>query len=128
VKRLIIIAGIALIAIAGCSRNDATTQKVGGHDSQAAVEAPSGSMLAGDGWHGTVVETMNSGGYTYLLMDTGSEQKWLAGPESVIAIGDKVAVPPGMLMANFNSKTLNRTFAAIYFVGGIELDDGHTHD
>jgi len=128
VRRQIIFAGIALIVIAGCSRNEVTVETAGSNAPQATLQEPSGQAPAGDAWYGTVVETMNSGGYTYLLLDTGVEQKWLAGPESIIAVGDRVVVPSGMLMANFNSKTLQRTFAEIYFVGDIELDDGHPHD
>ena len=127
-KKFIIIASITLIAMSGCSKNDVSTEKVGGNASQATSEASSVSEPTGDGWHGRVVETMNSGGYTYVLMDIGLEQKWLAGPETTITVGDKVAVRPGMLMKNFTSKTLERTFDVIYFVSGIELDDGHTHD
>jgi len=32
-----------------------------------------------------------------------------------------------MAMPNFESKTLGRTFDVVYFVGGIEKDDGHAH-
>lgn len=75
-------------------------------------------------WRGTVAETMDGGGYTYVLLDTGSEQRWVAGPTTTVAVGDKVAMQPGMLMRDFPSKSLDRTFAEIYFVGGIELGNG----
>ncbi len=127
-KKFLIISGITLIAMSGCSHKDVSTEQVGGNASEATSEASPGSVPTGDGWHGSVVETMNSGGYTYILMDTDQEQKWIAGPETTITIGDKVAVRSGMPMKNFTSKTLDRTFEVIYFVGGIELDDGHTHD
>src|SRR5690606_31037926 len=35
--------------------------------------------------------------------------------------GDKVTIPPGMIMRNHHSKTLNRTFDAVYFVSSISV-------
>ena len=68
---------------------------------------------------GAVLETMNSGGYTYAKLDLGSEQVWLAGPETKLAVGDKVEMAGGTLMTNFTSNTLNRTFDRIYFVNAL---------
>jgi hypothetical protein len=67
---------------------------------------------------GTVVETMNSGGYTYVLLDTGSGQHWMAGMESFVEVGHVVETVEGMPMQQFTSKTLNRTFDVLYFVDG----------
>ncbi|MBU1710464.1 MAG: DNA-binding protein [Proteobacteria bacterium] len=68
---------------------------------------------------GTVVETMDSGGYTYVQVDTGSQKIWAAGPQKKIQFGDKVIIPSGMSLQNFHSKSLNRDFSSIYFVGAI---------
>lgn len=68
---------------------------------------------------GTVLETMGSGGYTYLQLDTGSDKPWVAVPQAQVKVGDKITCMPGMVMKNFTSKTLNRTFDAIVFSGGI---------
>ncbi len=65
---------------------------------------------------GAVVETMNTAGYTYIQVDTGSEKLWAAAPECSVKVGDRLGVPEGMLMRNFHSKTLNRDFEQIYFV------------
>jgi hypothetical protein len=65
---------------------------------------------------GKVAETMNSGGYTYALIDTGKEKVWAAGPVTPMAVGDTVSIAAGGQMKNFPSKTLNRTFDKIYFV------------
>lgn len=69
---------------------------------------------------GTVLETMDAGGYTYVLMDMGEEQRWVAGREVPIQVGDVVQSTQGMPMANFESKSLNRTFDAVYFVDRLE--------
>jgi len=69
--------------------------------------------------NGEIVETMNSGGYTYVLLDTGSGKIWAAAAETNIKVGDRVSMPAGQMMTNFTSKTLNRSFEKIYFVSGI---------
>lgn len=77
-----------------------------------------GHALAGGG-SGKVVETMNAGGYTYLLVDTGKEKTWVAIPESSVSTGETVEYSAGMVMQDFHSKTLDRTFAAIVFSPGL---------
>jgi hypothetical protein len=73
------------------------------------------------GFQGSVIETMNSAGYTYVNVDTGKEKIWAAAPETPVKVGDKVTIPPGMLMRDHHSKTLNRTFDAVYFVSSISV-------
>lgn len=67
---------------------------------------------------GTVVETMNSGGYSYMLVDRGKQKTWVAAPQMQVKVGQKVELTPGMEMAAFTSKTLKRTFDSIIFSGG----------
>ncbi len=74
---------------------------------------------AGQTLSGKVLETMDAGGYTYLLLDTGTGQPWVAIPQSSVKVGDEVNCKPGMAMSNFNSKTLNRTFDSIIFSAGL---------
>jgi hypothetical protein len=83
----------------------------------AAPGAPSGTS-------GKVVETMNSGGYTYVQVDDGSKKIWAAAPEFKVAAGDMVIVPDGMPMEHFESKTLGRTFDLIYFVPAVQVLGG----
>ena len=68
---------------------------------------------------GTVVETMNSGGYTYVHINTGEQMNWAAIPTTKVEVGSKVTLAPGMVMHNFPSKSLGRTFEAILFSQGI---------
>lgn len=70
---------------------------------------------------GRVVETMNSGGYTYVQVDTGAKTIWAAANVFEVKVGDVVVVPAGMPMPNFHSNTLNRDFDLIYFTGGIRI-------
>jgi hypothetical protein len=68
---------------------------------------------------GTVTETMNTAGYTYVQVDTGSEKIWAAAPECVVKVGDEVVIPQGMTKLNHHSNTLDRDFELIYFVSSI---------
>lgn len=65
---------------------------------------------------GTVVETMNSGGYTYIRLQTDQKDVWIAATEMPVTTGESLTAPLEMPMANFHSNTLNRDFAMIYFV------------
>jgi hypothetical protein len=81
---------------------------------------PAADAEAG-GFSGKVLETTNAGGYTYVLVDTGSKKVWAAGPECSVNAGDKVTVSSGAPMNNFHSKSMNRDFDVIYFAGSIAV-------
>jgi hypothetical protein len=81
--------------------------------------APAYTPASSPGKSGNVLETMNAGGYTYVQVDTGKEKFWAAGPETKVKVGDTVAVPEGMPMPNFESKSLKRKFDMVYFVPSI---------
>ena len=66
---------------------------------------------------GVVIEAMDSGGYTYLNVITDSDTLWVAGPLTVVSSGDTVHFSAGMLMTEFTSNSLKRTFDKIYFTG-----------
>ncbi len=71
------------------------------------------------GVSGKVVETMNSGGYTYALVEKSGVKTWVALPQSTITVGSEIACQPGMEMTNFKSTSLNRSFKSIVFSGGL---------
>ncbi|MFK7740800.1 MAG: hypothetical protein AB8H80_10795 [Planctomycetota bacterium] len=69
-----------------------------------------------------VVQTMNSGGYTYVRVAGEQGPVWYAGQECEVAVGDRVEVTGDVTkMKNFKSRTLDRTFAQIYFVEGYRV-------
>jgi len=74
---------------------------------------------------GKVAETMNAGTYTYVLVATGTNKLWAAGPQFAVKVGDTVTVASAMPMDNFHSKTLNRDFPVIYFAGNITVNGGN---
>jgi hypothetical protein len=64
---------------------------------------------------GTVLETMDSGGYTYMRLRTSGGEVWAAVRQAAVEKGSQVTVVDGMTMAGFESKTLERTFDHIVF-------------
>ncbi len=82
--------------------------------SHAADMPPSSEVLSG-----TVMETMDAAGYTYVQLDTPGGPLWAALPQSAVKVGDAISITPGMEMKNFHSKVLDRTFPSILFSPGI---------
>lgn len=112
---------VALSLTAGCQEK---TPEVA--DQQKTETAPATTQPATQGTSGTVSETMNSGGYTYVQVDTGSEKIWAAAPQFQVAVGDPVVLPEGMPMEGYHSKTLDRTFDVLYFVDSVMVGGAQT--
>ena len=102
------LAASLLLNVAGCNQSA----------EEAVAENPALAAPVPDGMvRGAVLETMDAGSYTYVLLDLGEEQRWVAGPVTAVSVGDVVQTGNGMSMGPFTSKTLNRSFDDLYFVG-----------
>lgn len=112
---LVFAAGVLfLISTGGCNSNRNDAPAPASHEQPAANMGQADASLSGK-----VVETMNSGGYTYVFLEKNGKKTWVAVPETAVKVGQEIACQPGMEMKNFTSKTLNRTFESILFSGGI---------
>jgi hypothetical protein len=88
-------------------------------------EHASQPAAAADGnFEGRVLETMNGGGYTYVLVTDGERQLWAAAPETQIEVGADVSISLAMKMQDFHSDALDRDFDAVYFVAGLGQQAG----
>jgi hypothetical protein len=141
-KTALVVLSIAAIALAGCQDKPKIeiptaapqqAQMPAGHPAVApGATVPGGDphagmkaleITAGTGKKATVTQTMNSGGYTYVeAADEKGEKVWLALPEMKVTKGDKIEYPETPPMANFQSKTLNKTFEKILFIPGIRIE------
>jgi len=113
-KRLVSFALLTALMVTGCTEDKTTTMSTETTTStmpQQNATAPDPSMVSGK-----IIETFNSGGFTYVQISTPNEPIWAAGPLTPIKKGDNVSFNRNMLMRNFHSKTLNRNFERIYFV------------
>ncbi len=68
---------------------------------------------------GTVVETMDVTTYTYMLVKSDQGQQWVAIPKTPVKEGSTIHFTQGMILNNFKSNTLNRTFDSIMFSPGL---------
>ncbi|MEH6628815.1 MAG: GW dipeptide domain-containing protein [Motiliproteus sp.] len=86
-----------------------------------AKQAPAVTASSANVNQGEVVATEESGGYTYMQVNTQAGEKWLAVPTTAVKVGDTVSWNGASAMHNFTSKTLNKTFEEILFAGGITV-------
>ena len=68
---------------------------------------------------GKVLESMDAAGYTYLKVTTDAGEKWIAVNQTPVTVGEEITYMDGMVMQNFFSKALDRTFPEITFSGGL---------
>lgn len=69
---------------------------------------------------GTVVQTMNGGGYTYVYLEQADGKKvWVAVSQIPVKVGSVMTFKPGINMGNFESKALKRTFDSLVFSDGV---------
>lgn len=139
-KTALVVLSIAALALAGCKDKPKTEAPAPAPQAAmpgaAAPGAPGATAPGGDphagmkaqeipagaGKKATVTQTMNSGGYTYVeAADEKGVKVWLALPEIKVAKGDKIEYPETPPLANFQSKTLNKTFEKISFIPGIRI-------
>ncbi len=104
------------LVLQGCQNKNNSEVK---HVSKGASVHESASVKRDAGYiYGTVKETMNSGGYTYLLLEFEGKDFWVAVPQMTVSVGEDVMLMPGATMKNFHSNKLNRTFETIVFSQG----------
>ena len=112
---LILLACFLALLTAGCKKEPKLTAAPAAAPAANPAAAPAPAPGASPGLGGKVTQTMNSGGYTYAELDTGSGKKWAAVKETELAVGQEVTIEGAALMKGFKSKTLDRTFDEIYF-------------
>ena len=78
-----------------------------------AAPSQSAAMSPSDG---KVISVLNASIYTYMELEASNKRFWIAAPTTKVKAGDRVRFVDSMVMENFNSKSLNRTFDRIIFV------------
>jgi hypothetical protein len=76
----------------------------------AAAQAPAGNVVKG-----TVLETKDVDSYTYLRLKTKDGETWAAVGKANLKPGAEVTIENAMVMYDFESKTLKKTFKSIVF-------------
>jgi hypothetical protein len=99
-------------AVGGPAAPTTAAQLPDGHPPVNSAVPPTGSA----GPLATVLESMDSGGYTYARVETEGEEIWVAGPPTPLEVGMEVTLGGAMGMENFTAASLDRTFDRILFV------------
>jgi len=101
---------LAALAVAGCKKKEPAPPPVAAVADAAAAPGAVGTLLKGK-----VVERLDAPPYSYLKLKTAEGESWAAVPKTEVANGQEVTVTGAMPMADFESKTLKRKFATVYF-------------
>jgi len=81
--------------------------------------------------HGEVLEVMDVDAFTYLRLKTKDGETWAAVSKAPVKKGAEVTIENGVVMNNFESKSLKKTFDRIVFGNLAGAGDGafpHTTD
>ena len=70
---------------------------------------------------GKVLSSIDASIYTYIELNENGKTLWIAAPTVKVKKGDMVRFSEGAVMSNFFSKSLNRTFESVIFVGKAEV-------
>ncbi|MEE4241540.1 MAG: DNA-binding protein, partial [Desulfopila sp.] len=76
---------------------------------------------------GTVLQTIDASPYTYLNIKTARDTVWVAIPAAEVQTGEDVSFIQGMVMNDFYSKTLDRTFDSVIFSPGLQQESAPPH-
>ncbi|HEX7581068.1 MAG TPA: hypothetical protein VF580_13815, partial [Thermoanaerobaculia bacterium] len=109
------------VTLVGCGKSAPKAEEIQKSGSAAASPAspaaPHGEQKpqAAVDLTGAIMETMDSGGYTYLKLKTPAGEIWAAVNQAPVKVGEQATVIGSMQMDGFESPTLNRKFDRIYF-------------
>ena len=105
--RSFLVMTLVAAACIGCKRNTPPAA--------AAAPATTAAAPAGAEVKGRILERLDAKPYTYFRLQIGDQEQWAAVPENDLKVGQDVTLVNPMPMTNFQSKTLNRTFATVLF-------------
>ncbi|APW45549.1 hypothetical protein [Rhodoferax antarcticus] len=91
---------------------------------------PSAKPTAGEKITGVVLQVRDVAPYTYLRIKTGKGEQWAVVDKAAVAKGSTVSVEAQMVMDNFESKSLGKTFTSIVFgsLVGAPAGAGNPHE
>lgn len=102
---------LSSVTVASAMPDKAAAPAAATHAPAASAEKAAQPLLAGK-----VLETMDSGGYTYVhLQKKDGEKVWVACAATPVKVGSQISFKGGTEMFNFESKTLKRKFDKIVF-------------
>jgi hypothetical protein len=108
-----VVLGFAVVSLS-CSLSWATEpSKV--QQPEPSSKAVEGATSATGSVRGTVLESLDAAGYTYMRLKTANGEIWAAVQKATVKKGSQVTVVDAIPMDGFESKTLKRKFDRIVF-------------
>ena len=105
--------GLALTLQAGCAGTAAVAEKP-----LTSPATPPADQLV-QTLSGKVAETFKGAGYVYVRLEKDGASTWAAmSGDNQAYVGEEIELKPGMVMTNFKSAALNRSFDRIVFSDG----------
>lgn len=88
-----------------------------------AAESPGGSFASGqdNSRSGVVLEAFDVDSYSYMRLNVQGNEVWLASTPVEVSEGDTVSFSGEIMMTDFYSTTLDRTFPSILFVTDVQV-------
>lgn len=134
-KTFVVMLAIVALAATGCKKKEEAPKGMAPEAGAPAQQMPAGATPGGDphaglkpqeipagsGHKGKVLQTMDSGGYTYVEVEENGQKLWVAVMQTKVKVGETVEFPDSPPMVNFQSKTLKRTFDKIIFAPGLRI-------
>ncbi len=108
-----------LLSFAFFSLSAAAQQLPSGHPSVNPSAASKAAPEAQLPQKGKVVSAIAAPPYVYIEAMQDKKTVWLAANAVPVKKGDVIRFDNGMVMSNFHSKTLNRTFPSVLFVNQV---------
>jgi hypothetical protein len=102
---------IALLAVS-CQDVNESKSSAGKNDSSSVAS----SNLSSDVVKGVVKQSLQTTNYTYILFDINNSEQWVAVPSQQVKEGETYYFRGGLVMSNFESKELGKTFDKIIFL------------
>ncbi len=118
-KWLVVLCVFLMLVFAfGCQKKKENKSPTKSSQNTSTTSSPNSE--AQTGVSGIAVDVINVPNYTYVLVkDKMGVETWVAIPTAKIKKGQKVTFAPGVVMHDFHSNTLNRTFHEIVFSSGL---------
>lgn len=117
------VSGVALLVLfaVGCAAPDQDAASLASADASAeSTSSPAAPTIAPGGTiTGLVREQIPVDPYVYLRLETAEGELWTAVADAPITVGEPITVYNALLMEQFASATLQRTFDRLYF-GALE--------
>jgi hypothetical protein len=115
IMRRTVLPGLLLFTAACADKAPAGAKDTAASPPTSATATASPAIAPGGTVTGTLREQIPVGPYVYVRLETANGELWAAVNNEPLTVGNPVTVYNVMLMENFQSPTLSRTFERIYF-------------